>query len=1780
MKVLVLALLLTLVGCQQLNKQPVFNQNKCYTYKYEFTQLTRVPAERQSGAGIKLSCKAEICGSRPGLYLMRMFDTDVFEYNSNSPVPEFIPSPKLTKSIAAQLGKRVAFQSENGRIKKIMASANHSVDSVNLYRGFLNNMQPIIKDKQREYTLLEDGIEGHCNTTYIIPDSEAANRMLVMKSKNLNDCPIRVEKAVGTTYATPCAECKENSQAAITSSYYIKPTQDGPVIDQVIVSEIHRYMPFDEINGGSIVMEASQNIQLIKEEEHRPEPLPANFKDYGSLTFQFSDESEHFSTPVKQLERLILDDLQYLTQQRWEKISEDSIKKFQQLTQFMHKADYEVYDTVYKKCSGQPECRRHFWDAAVSANNPYAIRLLKNEYEKQEITDMEAAQIMLVGFHSISPSLRLIEEAKSFLTEVHKHPHGYLFRTSFLAYATLCHKYCIALSICPESVLKPLNDFANEVLSRPKDDDIILLLRSYENVRHPSIMKPFMKFLPGSGQSDLPLLVQQAFVRCLKGFAKKHPTWVRRTSMQIYQNRKLPDSTRILAAWSLLSTKPDLPVLMILAKSLAYERSAQVEYFVISSLSMLATSSASDLQAVAFACRMVLNIVRSKYEQPKYAVGKFFIFTKESIMAGMKAEVFILNTAGSMLPNFMSAKFETKFLGNRFSPFEMGLGIPYLSEILGKRRYEADSDNDRSVDARKLLKMRSGQKMMPREAPRVGGYVQMFDQNIFVGSADSKAIVEALQELYRPERRDSWITNFTYSLQKGVAIQWVKSLTSVDASYAVAVCTGLPLERSLTHFAITTLAGSAKAWFTPDLPQNRILSKLNPADVRLETKLSFSIDKRMIFRMGIRNSLLLAGLEEYGKLTVNLPINAAVDVNLRNKNFKLEIPPCKEETHIFSLSTKTYAVVGNGEEAPATKSTPVLPPQTVPKIINWDFKPDSVQENKLKERRYSAGSSYLTGQSAHHLTPVLQDVCLNASTFGYKACIKYSGVPAGLGNDILNRFLGEHNIACIIYPVHSETPVEKIQVTVQLDNLTAVYGHGDQTTDDQTKKSKNRAQWNLKKMDSSSERTSSSSSRITDEDENSKERPLDGFGGHEAQSGQHTKHHSKSPKKSQSSSSSRSSKRSSSESSSSVSSETSESNTRSSDSSSSSENRRRRSSSSSSSSDSRSSRSSSESEQQKGRQESRRHGRMSSSDYSDHGDADRRHNRTLGKQQTSSSSSSSSSSESDWSHQDEKRKSNQFIVKSGKTSHKDRTQYNSNDSSERGGTQKERSRSSSSSDSSSINKDGSSSESRSRSSSESSSKSSSESGCSSSESGCNSRKRHRNSRENNCSSGKCNSHSSSSSSSSRRSSRSSRSSDSSSSEETDFLRKKASTKLIFAAQAVKSNNEKQGYQATVFVNHKDNKLDMQLVMAKTVMAKTAKIGCLYVHVWPYEAQASLNMGKQCQDKKLEIKVSKGHLATSPAIQLKIKSKKFAPITLWLKRFLSKSYLISSRSEEFLPSLASYFDFNSIRQKNPCDEIVLRMAASSPQSVSVICKLPGETLYMEDVNVPWPTVISPPQHHPSKEMTAFNFLPELASRMLREDEAVCQVDETSIRNFANTRFNGAFNENCRTLIAQECTENPLFSIITRKPKLDLPRELDILLSTVNITISPAPNSSLLVSYNGEPMDKDVYEDDKEDIRIYRNESVVCIQASHYGLENVTYDSKTIWVTVSSKMRGKTCGLCGSNDGEKRNEGRMPNLELAHSDMAFFHSWLLEDSDCVTDLNPEMEDISQSAQQYSR
>lgn len=89
------------------------------------------------------------------LCVLQISSPEAYVYKTNSPRPEFIQSPKLTNSFAAKLGKHAAFRLQNGRITKVLAPANHSVDSLNIYKAVANIMQLTIKDKKSEYTLQE-----------------------------------------------------------------------------------------------------------------------------------------------------------------------------------------------------------------------------------------------------------------------------------------------------------------------------------------------------------------------------------------------------------------------------------------------------------------------------------------------------------------------------------------------------------------------------------------------------------------------------------------------------------------------------------------------------------------------------------------------------------------------------------------------------------------------------------------------------------------------------------------------------------------------------------------------------------------------------------------------------------------------------------------------------------------------------------------------------------------------------------------------------------------------------------------------------------------------------------------------------------------------------------------------------------------------------------------------------------------------------------------------------------------------------------------------------------------------------------------------------------------------------------------------------------------------------------------------------------------------------------------------------------------------------------------
>lgn len=61
-----------------------------------------------------------------------------------------------------------------------------------------------------------------------------------------------------------------------------------------------------------------------------------------------------------------------------------------------------------------------------------------------------------------------------------------------------------------------------------------------------------------------------------------------------------------------------------------------------------------------------------------------------------------------------------------------------------------------------------------------------------------------------------------------------------------------------------------------------------------------STAKKMTFVMGINTHLIQAGLEAQTEVNAYVPVNVVATVNMKEKNIKIEIPPCKDETNVIT----------------------------------------------------------------------------------------------------------------------------------------------------------------------------------------------------------------------------------------------------------------------------------------------------------------------------------------------------------------------------------------------------------------------------------------------------------------------------------------------------------------------------------------------------------------------------------------------------------------------------------------------------------------------------------------------------------------------------------------------------------------------------------------------------------------------------------------------------------------------------------------------------------------
>ncbi|NXX84558.1 VIT1 protein, partial [Urocolius indicus] len=1786
--------------------EPDFTENKVYIFDYESVLLSGLPEKGFTRSGIRIKSKVEISGIGPKLCLIRIHSIEAAEYNGVWPTSSFSRSLKLTQVLTGQLSNPIKFEYSSGHVGNIMAPDSVSDDGLNIYRGILNVLELSIKKMQQSYSLQEAGIGGICNTTYAIQENKRANLVYVTKSKDLNSCEEKVQMVTGSAYTYPCQTCQQrnkNSRATATYNYKIKYTRNEAVITQADIEEIHQFAPFNEITGGNAIVEARQTFTLTDVLKHTTEVPPKEFKIRGSLQYQFG--SELLQLPVhlfsiKDVESQIEESLQDLVESTSEQLPSDAPAKALKLLHLFRAANEENYELVWKQFSSRPAYRRYILDIIPAVANHRALRFLRRKMERQEITNWEAAQTVLVALHSSIPTQDVMEEATIIVKKHCPRSSTVLGKVCHLSYASLCHKQCSLSDSCSEC-LQLLHGFAGEALSKSNIEEITLALKALGNVGHPASIKHIKKFLPGyaTGASDLPLKVHATAVVALKNIGKKDPKTVQAITLEIFLTKKNHPRIRMLAAVVLLETKPGLPTLMTLADAVLKESSMQVTSFIYSYLRALGRSTAPDLQAMASACRIAVRALSPKFDRSGYQFSKVFRFSmfKDSLMSGLAAKDLVLNNAGSLIPTVAISQLQARFLGRVADPLEVGITAEGVQEMFAKG-YSPNGDWETRYDFKEILKTLSDWKAFSSDKPFASGYLKMFGQELFFGGLDKNAIQNALQAWYGPDEKIPSIRRIISSLQSGVGRQWTKALLSSEIRRIVPTCTGFPTETSFYYSSITKAAGNVQAQITPSPKSDFRLTDLLNANIRLRSKMSLSMAKEMTFVVGINTHTIQAGLEAHAKMSAQVPVNVVAAVHMKEKNIKIEMPSCKDEINIITARSKTFAVTRNIGDLAASKMTPVLQPEAVPDIMKMSFDSDSAsgETDKIKVRQsaedISSGNSFSSGQSSQKKRFV-QSLCSNASTFGIQVCIEWKSIHAAFIKNVpLYYLVGEHDFRVSFKPVSSEAPIEKLQFTIQAGDqaptkmVRLVKFEDPEAQVSSRKKAIKRVkkilddndyQGTRKSRSSSSSASSTRGSAVSKasspSSSDSDKRPSQGstqiklktrqskakakkfypFG----DSGSSSSGSSSSSSSHGSSSSSSSSRGSSSSSSSSRGSSSSSSSSRGSSSSSSSS--RGSSSSSSSSSGSSSSRSSSSSSSSTGssstsktsgiKQKATKQSKtktflLASTDEGQRSVREQKHktqtSRTTSNGTSSSSESSSASHrQGKYNRQAEKKyvnskfNSRSSVGVSAEREYKLPKVYQLRFRSAHIHWHPDHKISSSS---------------------ESSSSESGSSHSNSSSSGGSSRSQSGSSSSSSCSSG--HHHGEKAGHSSRRSHVSREvsihhSHGSSLTRERNFLGDVIPPGITIVAQAVRSDNRNQGYQATAYVRSDAAKVDVQLVVVQ--LAETNWKVCADAVVLPLKAQARVRWGKECRDFRIAATATTGQLARKPAVQLKVQWRR---LPSWIKK-------TSTAFMQYVPGAALILGFSEASQRNPSHEFIVRAAATSPRTIDTVIKAPGVTLYYQALRLPFTLPLGPSPAYETRDITAWNLFSEIASQIAQEDQSTCEVTERDLKTFDHVSHTYSFNKSCSLIVVQDCTEHPKFIITTRKvDPQSFTREVHINTTSVNITICSAANSSLLVTCNEEQVlsCRGICDYEKEDVKISKTGKTVTVEAPTLGLKTVTFDSVILKVTLASWMRGKTCGVCGNNDREKHNELLMPNQKLAHSSSAFVQSWVLLEETC--------------------
>uniref|UniRef100_A0A668ABC6 Vitellogenin 3, phosvitinless n=1 Tax=Myripristis murdjan TaxID=586833 RepID=A0A668ABC6_9TELE len=998
---------------------PGLNPRKTYEYKYEGEVNVGRGMPNLAESGVRMMCKVKIAGVSAQTFMLQVSDLAFEEFNGFPGKNAFDASPKLSKRIADQLVKPFLFEYANGRVGDIRGPTEIPDSIVNIVRGILDFLQVTVKTTQRVYELEEVGIHGLCQSNYAVEDNAETKDMIITQVVDTNNC--REKAAIYRGMATAVVDklSEERGESVISTVRYVytvKPTAEGGLIARAHALERHHFTPFN-VKGGTFKMQTMKEIVLLGVTDTAGSIPVGTMESKGSLVYKFVEEQanipllmQNLDDPVPKAVELIKRLAEATAYQIDNAKTEDTIRVYQ----LLRVTPFEGLEAMWKQFAGNEEQRRWFLDMIVEVSDARILKFLELRFKAEDVSALEAGETLLLAFNHLQAIPELVEMAKEFLTMPFSKSNPYLWQSVALAYGSLVYKHCAYYTPCPVAAVQPLLDVALDALRNNNEAEMVVALKALGNAGHPNSIKTIMRFLPGVAATpvQLPPRVLSAAVQSMRLIAARDPHSVQDITMSLFLQKDLPSEIRMLAFMVLFETKPPMALVSTVTAHLLDEKDLHVASFAYSYMRSFARSSTPDNQFLSTACSVAVKILAPKFGRLCYHYSKAMRmdYFNDNFLMGTDAEVFMLKSTTKILPSEIMMKGRFYFIGRILQLLELGVRAEGIKELFGTHIPGLKGDLSFS-DFQAIVSVLQNWEVLPEDKPLFSVYSRASGQEWLFADVHKKFIQSVIKAVSPSAGKESPVWGMIENLQKGISWHRTKALLMFETRYFQATSLGFPLEISKYFETVNGITVNAKAGVNPPITEH--LGQLLTSEISLETDGFVGLTQDFWVFYGINTELFQCGAELKSKIPVAIPWKFAAKINVREKKFELDFPPCKNEFEIFSVTSDVYAVSRNTEEPDLAKMTPMMPSalDSTAQVLNT---PATVR---------SESNQIVTS----HIWHPRAKMCSESNIYGAGICVESELRREYYHEEYpLYYFLGYTHLACKVVPAQAIKPVDKI----------------------------------------------------------------------------------------------------------------------------------------------------------------------------------------------------------------------------------------------------------------------------------------------------------------------------------------------------------------------------------------------------------------------------------------------------------------------------------------------------------------------------------------------------------------------------------------------------------------------------------------------------------------------------------------------------------------------------------------------------------------------------------